>query len=248
MKNSDRSVEVYMYQESAKEPLSPWPDLPIIPSASNEPREAASAGPPPPPDRDPAQEKRRQQADLARSFEEGRRQGLEEGLRTEREESARRIKKAETQWKEQLSSLLAQFGSERDRYLQNVEHEVVELALAIAARILRREAQMDPLLLTGAVRVALGQLAETTHVKLVVPQADFELWKETLAHIPNLALKPILQGDDNLHAGRCVLSTELGSVDLGVHAQLAEIERGFFDRRDAVKAPNRSISGPETEA
>ena len=38
---------------------------------------------------------------------------------------------------------------ERDRYLQAVEHEVVELALAVAARILRREAQMDPLLLTG---------------------------------------------------------------------------------------------------
>jgi len=36
-----------------------------------------------------------------------------------------------------------------------VEHEVVKLALAVAARILRREAQMDPLLLTGAVRVAL---------------------------------------------------------------------------------------------
>ncbi len=35
----------------------------------------------------------------------------------------------------------------------------MKLALAVAARILRREAQMDPLLLTGAVRVALGQLA-----------------------------------------------------------------------------------------
>ena len=48
---------------------------------------------------------------------------------------------------------------ERDRYLHAVEHEVVKLALAVAARILRREAQMDPLLLTGAVRVALGQLS-----------------------------------------------------------------------------------------
>ena len=38
---------------------------------------------------------------------------------------------------------------------------MVKLALAIAARILRREAQTDPLLLTGAVRVALGQLAAT---------------------------------------------------------------------------------------
>ena len=58
---------------------------------------------------------------------------------------------------------------ERDRYLHAVEHEVVELALAVAARILRREAQMDPLLLTGAVRVALGQLSGSTEVRLRVP-------------------------------------------------------------------------------
>ena len=61
---------------------------------------------------------------------------------------------------------------ERDRYFEAVEHEVVKLALAVAARILRREAQMDPLLLTGAVRVALGQLSASTQVRSRVPAAD----------------------------------------------------------------------------
>ena len=65
----------------------------------------------------------------------------------------------EARHKQQLAALVAHFASERDRFLHVVEQEVVKLALAIAARILRREAQMDPLLLTGAVRVALGQLA-----------------------------------------------------------------------------------------
>jgi flagellar assembly protein FliH len=30
--------------------------------------------------------------------------------------------------------------------------------------------------------------------------------------------------------GDCAIETELGSVDLGIRAQLGEIERGFFDR------------------
>ncbi len=68
----------------------------------------------------------------------------------------------------------------------------MKLALAVAARILRREAQMDPLLLTGAVRVALGQLAASSEVRLLVPPAKLDLWTETIALVPNLALKPVV--------------------------------------------------------
>jgi flagellar assembly protein FliH len=35
--------------------------------------------------------------------------------------------------------------------------------------------------------------------------------------------------DERLQAGECVLETKLGTVELGVRAQLEEIERGFFD-------------------
>jgi len=111
-----------------------------------------------------------------------------------------------------------------------VEREVVELALAVAARILRRESQMDPLLLTGAVRVALGQLAGSTQVRLRVPQEELELWTEAMALLPNLALKPTVVAGEGMRVGECAIETELGSVDLGIRAQLGEIERGFFDR------------------
>ncbi len=69
----------------------------------------------------------------------------------------------------QLQQALDEFRSQREEYFAQVEHEVVRLALAIAERILHREAQVDPLLLAGAVRVALGQLAESTEVRLRVP-------------------------------------------------------------------------------
>jgi flagellar assembly protein FliH len=90
----------------------------------------------------------------------------------------------------QAAELIESFAQERDRYLHAVEHEVVKLALAVAARILRREAQMDPLLLTGAVRVALGQLSGSTQVRLRVPAAELDLWTEAIALLPNLAVKP----------------------------------------------------------
>lgn len=129
----------------------------------------------------------------------------------------------------QLQAALESFCEERDKYFGQVEQEVVRLALGIAARILHRESQIDPLLLAGAVRVALGQLADNTGVTLRVPAADHVMWEDTLRLMPNLPLRPNVVGDPDVGPEECLLETKLGSADLGVRAQLAEIERGFFD-------------------
>ncbi|MGC1462327.1 MAG: FliH/SctL family protein [Terracidiphilus sp.] len=169
-----------------------------------------------------------------KSFEAGRERGNQEGRQAERASHAAAQKAAEEQRAHQAAALVESFAQERDRYLLAVEHEVVKLALAVAARILRREAQMDPLLLTGAVRVAFGQLSATTEVRLRVPPAELDLWTEAVALLPNLARKPSVTAGEGMRLGDCVVETSLGSVDLGIRSQLAEIERGFFDRAGSV--------------
>jgi flagellar assembly protein FliH len=67
-------------------------------------------------------------------------------------------------------------------------------------------------------------------VRMRVPPADLVLWVQTMALLPNQATKPEVMAGDGMRLGGCVIETELGSVDLGVRAQLGEIERGFFDR------------------
>ncbi len=169
-----------------------------------------------------------------RSFEAGRERGFQEGRAAELQAQAAHAGAKDRAHVEQAARLTENYRNEQIQYFDAVEYEVVKLALAVAARVLRREAQMDPLLLTGAVRVALGQLSASTQVRLKVPPAELELWAETMAHIPNLTVKPAVIAGDGMHLGDCVMETELGSVDLGVRAQLGEIERGFFDcaRRD----------------
>jgi flagellar assembly protein FliH len=167
------------------------------------------------------------------AFESGRERGAEE----QRKSAAAEQAAAREREKRQHAALAESFAQERDRYLRAVEAEVVRLALAVAARILRREAQMDPLLLTGAVRVALGQLSASTEVRLRVPSADLALWTEAIALLPNLSVKPTVVGEEGLRLGECLIETALGSVDLGVRSQLGEIERGFFDRTGASLTP-----------
>jgi flagellar biosynthesis/type III secretory pathway protein FliH len=188
---------------------------------------------------------RRLEEETRRSFDAGRSQGVEQGR------SAERAAQGTTQQRlaAQIERLVASFAAERDHYLQTIEHEVVKLSLAVAARILRREAQMDPLLLTGAVRVALGQLAKSTTVRLRVPPGEFDLWKESIALLPNLTVKPQVMLGDGMLLGDCMVETELGSVDLGVRAQLSEIERGFFDRAtSAATAAGLALAAAERDS
>jgi len=180
-----------------------------------------------------------------KSFETGRERGRQEGRQAERDAQAAALAAEAEQRKRQLAGLMEGFSREHDRFLHAVEGEVVKLALAVAARILRREAQMDPLLLSGAVRVALGQLAGASEVRLRVPAAEADLWKETIALAPNLTIKPIVVPAEGMRCGDCVIESKVGTVDLGVRSQLAEIERGFFDRPEPVAAAETNADSRE---
>jgi flagellar assembly protein FliH len=179
-------------------------------------------------------------------FEAGRERGRQEGGQAESQAQAAAQGSARERQSQQMAGLVLRFREERDQYMSAVEPEVVRLALAVAARILRREAQMDPLLLTGAVRVALGQLSASTEVKLRVPAAELELWIEAIRLLPNLARQPAVVAGDGMRLGDCVVETSLGSVDLGLRSQLGEIERGFFDRAGRQELAIEAHEAPGT--
>jgi flagellar assembly protein FliH len=167
--------------------------------------------------------------------QEGREEGMEEGKTLAASADREALHASLEQIRQQALVALNDFAAERERFLHELEQEAVRLALAIAARILRREAQMDPLLLTGAVRVALGQLGESTAVRLIVPETDRALWEESLRLTPGLRQRPQVIGDPRMELGECRIETGMGEngfggADLSLHEQLREIERGFFDR------------------
>lgn len=177
-----------------------------------------------------------QEAAFARQLEAVRREGLEQGKHMATAESST--------WRQQraaeLAAAMEAFRTSRDAYLAEVEKEVVRLALAIAERILHRESQLDPLLLSGAVRMALGQLADSTEVRLRVPAEQRELWTEVVRLMPGLALRPQVIADSELPSDGAVLESGLGKVDLSVSAQLEQIEKGFFDRIETRTGGDRS--------
>jgi|SRR3984885_4211050 flagellar assembly protein FliH len=171
-----------------------------------------------------------------------------ESVRNEALERGRQVAGSEhAAWRQQcvaeLKAATKEFCAHRDEYLARVEHEVVRLALAVAERIMHRESQLDPLLLSGAVRVALGHLAESTQVHLRVPAMHQEMWADMVRLMPELPLRPDVIADEGLKTCEAVLETKVGTVDLGIRAQLQEIERGFFDPLDVREETIEETSG-----
>jgi flagellar assembly protein FliH len=121
------------------------------------------------------------------------------------------------------------FATERANYYQRVEGEVVQLSLSIARKILYREAQVDPLLLAGVVRVALEKMEGSTSVSVRVHPRHAAPWRGYFAaHLDPQDL-PELVEDATLEENRCVLQSSLGSTQLGFEVQLKEIEQGLSD-------------------
>ena len=165
---------------------------------------------------------------LAR-LQEVQRQAFEQG-RLQGETQAKAGAQAEiTAEREGLRKSLEKFKQERRAYFARIESEVVQLALAIAKKILHREAQMDPLLLAGMVHVALEKLDAGTRIRMRTHPSDIRLWTEYFSQQPTVSAPRELVGDSNLRRGECVLETESGGTQISLDGQLKEIEQGFLD-------------------
>jgi len=127
-----------------------------------------------------------------------------------------------------IAAAVAAFEAQRAEYFTRVEAEVVQLALAIAAKILHREAQVDPMLIAALVRITIEKMREGSSVTVRVSPGRVQRWKEFFAAQANTAHVEVVV-DAGLSDHDCLLETELGVANFGLDTQLKEVEQGFFD-------------------
>lgn len=154
-----------------------------------------------------------------------RAQGRSEGMA----ESRKLFEDQLAQERARLAAALGEFAAERSAYFRQVESEIVQLALAIARKILHREAQLDPWSLAGMVRVALDQINGATRVVLRVHPQNAAEWQRYLAtHLDSDQIPEILE-DPAQPPDQCKLETSMGTTTIGLEVQLKEIEQGLMD-------------------
>ena len=127
-----------------------------------------------------------------------------------------------------VAELIARFEEQRNEYYARVEAEIVQLALSIAAKILHREAQVDPMLVAALVRIAVEKMLEGSGVTVRVSPNRAASWRLYFAGFANMG-HVVVEEDASLSDQDCILGTELGSANFGLDTQLKEVEQGFFD-------------------
>jgi flagellar assembly protein FliH len=136
--------------------------------------------------------------------------------------------KLEQQFADSIRSAVQVFEETKREYFAKADTSIVRLALGVAERVLNREAQLDPLLLRGPVRVALEEIQQNANCVLEVAADQAPAWERWFAAADNLPTVQVRAKEDAA-AGYCRLEVGASSADLSVHAQLADIDRGFFD-------------------
>jgi flagellar assembly protein FliH len=168
-----------------------------------------------------------------------------ERLKSERLEAARQLEERLRGENEQklheeharITNAIRAFEAERESYFSRVESEVVQLALGIAAKILHRETQVDPMLVAALVRMAIERMHEGSSVTVRVSPSQAVRCRSYFVGQPNMACVRVAE-DSSLTDHDCFLETELGNTNFGLDTQLKEIEQGFFDLL-ALKPVNR---------
>jgi len=110
----------------------------------------------------------------------------------------------------------------RGEMIRATEHQMVELALAVARRIVQREVSLDRDLLVSMAHVALLRLEQGVAVTVRFNPDDYA---STIAsQTKRWAGMPLtVVPDGSLARGECRVESAFGRVDAGVEAQLQEV-------------------------
>jgi flagellar assembly protein FliH len=162
--------------------------------------------------------------DAEQRIQQARTQGYREGEaagRAQAEGAARQVV-------ERLARTIEEVSGFRCRLRREAEADTIQLALAIARRVLRRQLAVDPEALHGLVLGALEKLEGQEISRVRIHPSHSAVVTEHLKQYGAEKRVEILP-DPSREPGTIVFETPRGNLDASIDSQLQEIERGLAD-------------------
>lgn len=148
------------------------------------------------------------------AFERGRVDGYAAGVAAEADRARAELGR--------LVTSLDALAAARGEMVRATEHQMVELALAMARRIVQREVSLDRDLLVSMAHVALQRLEHGVAATVRFNPEDYA--STIAAQTKRWAGMPVtVVPDSELARGECRVESAFGRVQAGVEAQLQEV-------------------------
>jgi len=164
---------------------------------------------------------------LMSEYERGRVNGIREAENSSVEEMTKRTLE-ETQ---KVQAVLASLHKQLDMVLARVEREAYRFAVAVAGRIVKREVTLDDEVVVRQIQEALRRVAGIESVKVKLNPHDEALvrqHRDMLTAGSESVRELVIETDDKIERGGCILETTSGTVDAELSAQLGQIEAALF--------------------
>ena len=117
----------------------------------------------------------------------------------------------------------------------DTEKEVVELALAVAERIVRQELKSNRASIVNVVQEALQKVEHQQAVVLKMNPADMQFldpsqlpFTDTAGQSTNIRIR--IEADETITRGGCFIETESGDVDARIETQIDIIKAAFLEK------------------
>ncbi len=153
--------------------------------------------------------------------EAGRREGEAEGRAQAQDELRSTI--------ERLANGISELDQYRGQLLRQTEGDAVQLSIAIARRVLRRELTVDPAAIEGLVRAALERLQSQESCRVRMHPDYVSALRASVERLGMTGRVEVI-GDAAQEPGAAVFEMSRGSLNASIDSQLKEIERGLVDR------------------
>ena len=156
----------------------------------------------------------------ARQIEELQQQAREEGFQQGRREGLEAGKKEIRTRVHELDTLMQTLAKPLEQLDARIEEELVQLALAVAKQLVRREIKTDPGQVLAVVREAMAALPlAARNVRLHLHAEDATLVREMLALSDSERGWKIIE-DPVLSRGGCKISSDTSQIDASVERRL----------------------------
>ena len=132
--------------------------------------------------------------------------------------------------------------------LHKTEQQVVQLAIAIARRIVHREVSLDRGLLATMARVALERLGASASATIRLHPDDYAVVMSGRTEAVEGSVATVV-ADPLVRRGGCLVQSDFGLIDIGIDEQIQEVSAALLGQAEAERRrPRRGDAGHRRRA
>jgi flagellar assembly protein FliH len=167
-----------------------------------------------------------EQAAYCRGFSDGEKKGYEQGERAGSEAAAVHLEPV----LQSLKQMLQEMDALQRREYRHFEKELVDLALAVARKIIGREVAANPEAVAGLLRDALSRIEHAGSLSIRMNPDDLQRLVDVQPRLLEGLVEPgrvRFEADATIGAGGCFIESEAGDIDARLEHRLRMVEDAF---------------------